>query len=112
MLLVHDGKLRYDESLTEVFPDFPSYGKNITIRNLLNHTSGLPDYEDLMEKAEKNKRPLWSPEHQIQDSEVLELLKHETTGKFAPGTSWAYSNSAYVVLGLIIAKTSGSSYRE
>jgi len=112
MLLVHDGKLRYDESLTEVFPDFPSYGKNITVRNLLNHTSGLLDYEDLMEKAEKNKRPLWSPEHQIQDSEVLELLKHETTGKFAPGTSWAYSNSAYVVLGLIIAKTSGSSYRE
>jgi CubicO group peptidase (beta-lactamase class C family) len=112
MLQVHDGKLRYDQSLTEVFPDFPSYGKNINIRNLLNHTSGLPDYEDLMEKAEKSKGPLWSPEHQIQDSEVLELLKHESTGKFAPGTSWAYSNSAYVVLGLIIAKTSGTSYRE
>src|SRR5690348_3549840 len=38
MLLVHDGKLRYDQTLAEIFPDFPAYGKNITIRNLLNHT--------------------------------------------------------------------------
>jgi CubicO group peptidase (beta-lactamase class C family) len=112
MLLVHDGKLRYDQSLTEVFPDFPAYGKPITVRNLLNHTSGLPDYEALMEKAEKSKGPLWSSEHQIQDAEVLELLKRETAGQFAPGTSWAYSNSGYVVLGLIIAKASGTSYRE
>src|SRR5579863_5775170 len=90
MLLVHDGKLRYDQSLTEIFPDFPAYGKNITVRNLLNHTSGLPDYEALMEKAEKTNGPLWSPEHQIQDAEVLDLLKRETTGKFPPATSWAY----------------------
>src|SRR5215472_9189359 len=48
MLLVHDGKIRYDATLTEIFPDFPAYGKSIRIRNLLNHTSGLPDYEDLM----------------------------------------------------------------
>jgi CubicO group peptidase (beta-lactamase class C family) len=41
MLLAHDGKLRYEESLTEVFPEFPPYGKNVTIRELLNHTSGL-----------------------------------------------------------------------
>src|SRR6266481_1141167 len=49
MLLVRNGKLRYDETLTEVFPDFPAYGKTITIRNLLNHASGLLDYEDLMQ---------------------------------------------------------------
>jgi CubicO group peptidase (beta-lactamase class C family) len=41
MLLVHDGKLRYDETLTEIFPDFPAHGKPITIRNLLNHTCGV-----------------------------------------------------------------------
>jgi CubicO group peptidase (beta-lactamase class C family) len=110
MMLVHDGKLRYDQTLTEVFPDFPPYGKNITVRNLLNHTGGLPDYEDLMDAAEKVKGPLWSPEHQIQDDEVLALLKQETKGKFAPGTSWSYSNSGYVALGLIVAKASGQSY--
>jgi CubicO group peptidase (beta-lactamase class C family) len=110
MMLVHDGKLRYDQTLTAVFPDFPPYGKNISIRNLLNHTGGLPDYEDLMDAQEKLKGPIWSPEHQIKDDEVLTLLEKETKGKFAPGTNWSYSNSGYVVLGLIVAKASGQSY--
>src|SRR5580693_3667958 len=110
MLLVHDGKLRYDEKLTEIFPDFPEYGKTITVRNLLNHTTGLPDYEDLMDAVEKTKGPTWTPEKQIQDEEVLELLKREKAGKFAPGTSWSYSNSGYVVLGLIVARVSGKPY--
>ena len=110
MLLVHDGKLRYDESLTEIFSDFPAYGKTITIRNLMNHTSGLPDYEDLMDAVEKLQGPLWRPEKQIQDHEVLDLLKKENAGKFAPGTSWSYSNSGYVLLGMIVAKVSGKTY--
>ena len=112
MLLAHDGKLRYDETLVEIFPDFPAYGKNISIRNLLNHTSGLPDYEDLMDAYEKKNGATWTPEHQIQDAEVLQLLEKETAGKFAPGTGWSYSNSGYVVLGLIVAKVSGKPYRE
>ena len=112
MLLVHDGKLGYDETLGEIFPDFPNYGKTITVRNLLNHVSGLPDYEDLMEAAEKANGSTWSPERQIQDEEVLTLLEKETSGKFAPGTRWSYSNSGYVVLGLIVAKTSGKPYGE
>src|SRR4029077_12901371 len=45
-------------------------------------------------------------------NEVLELLKKEKSGNFAPGTSWAYSNSGYVVLGLIVAKVSGKPYGE
>ncbi len=111
MLLVHDGKLRYDQSLTEVFPDFPSYGKTITIRNLLNHTGGLPDYEELMEAVETPRNSwVWTPERQIQDAEVLKLLEKESKGKFPAGTSWSYSNSGYVVLGLIVAKASGQSY--
>src|SRR6266478_1640015 len=112
MLLVHDEKLRYDQTLAELFPDFPAYGKSITVRNLLNHTSGLPDYEDLMDAVEKVKGPLWSAEKQIQDDEVLKLLKQEEHVKFAPGTSWSYSNSGYVVLGIIVAKASGKSYGE
>ncbi len=110
MLLVHDKKLRYDESLTELLPEFPMYGKTITVRNLLNHTGGLPDYEDLMDAVEKEKGPRWSAEKQIQDAEVLQLLEKESQGKFAPGTKWEYSNSGYVVLGLIVAKVSGQSF--
>ncbi len=107
MLLVHEGRLRYDTPLPGVFPDFPPYGKAITVRNLLNHTSGLPDYEDLMSAAEKVQGPTWTSERQIQDDEVMALLKREKAGKFAPGTGWSYSNSGYVVLGLIVAKVAG-----
>ena len=111
MLLVHDRKLRYDQTLTEIFPDFPAYGKNITIRNLLNHTGGPPDYEDLMMVAETPRNSwIWTLDRQIQDAEVLKLLEAEKKGKFAPGTSWSYSNSGYVVLGQIVAKVSGQSY--
>jgi len=112
MLLARDGKLRYDESLTEIFPEFPAYGKTITVRNLLNHTGGLPDYEDLMDAAEKTKGQIWSAEKQIQDAEVLQLLEKESRGKFTPGTKWEYSNSGYVVLGLIVAKVYGKSFGE
>ena len=110
MLLVHDGKLRYDEKLSDVFPEFPTYGRAITIRQLLTHTSGLPDYEDLMAAAEQAGKPPWTATHQIHDDEVLGLLKHETHGKFAPGASWSYSNSGYVVLGLVVAKVSGEPF--
>jgi CubicO group peptidase (beta-lactamase class C family) len=111
MLLVHDGKLRYGERLTDVFPEFPEYGKAITIRNLLNHTSGLPDYESLMDEEAK-RGVSWTETHQIQDAEVLNLLEGQTHGKFLPGTQWSYSNSGYVVLGLVVAKVSGEPFPE
>ena len=103
MLLVHDGKLRYDQTLTDIFPDFPPYGRMITIHHLLTHTSGLPDYEDLMGGD-------WSASHQIGDGEVLQLLKHQHSGKFAPGTKWDYCNSGYVLLGVVAAKLAGRSF--
>lgn len=112
MLLVHDGKLHYADRLGMIFPEFPAYGKDITILNLLNHTSGLPDYSEIMEQQEKNGGPKWSPDHQIQDQEVLALLEAQPVGKFAPGTRWEYSNSGYVVLGLIVAKVSGMPNRD
>jgi len=67
----------------------------------------------LMEKEEKGPgRTIWSPEPQIQDEEVLRLLAQASAGKFAAGASWAYSNSGYVVLGLVVAKVSGMPYRD
>lgn len=107
MLLVHEGKLHYDERLTDIFPSFPEYGKAITIRNLLNHTSGLPDYEELMDKTSLTS---WTESQQIRDEEVLTLLQAEKRGKFAPGTQWSYSNSGYVVLGLVVARVSGEPF--
>jgi CubicO group peptidase (beta-lactamase class C family) len=112
MLLVHDGKLKYEQSLAEIFPEFPAYGTTITINSLLHHTSGLADYETLMEQEEKSSGRKWTAENQIRDPDVLALLEKEHATQFAPGTKWAYSNSGYVVLGLVVAKVSGKSFGE
>jgi len=110
MLLVHDGKLHYDDHLTDIFPEFPAYGKPVTIRNLLNHTSGLPDYEDILTAQYPNTPDDHIP--QIQDTGVLKLLEQQTAGKFPAGSKWEYSNSGYVVLGLIVEKVSGKPFAQ
>ncbi|MGA1988240.1 MAG: serine hydrolase domain-containing protein [Candidatus Sulfotelmatobacter sp.] len=109
MLLVHDGKLHYDDHLTDFFPEFPAYGRAITVRNLLNHTSGLEDYEDLM-KQYADTPPEKVP--QILDAGVLKLLEQQSSGKFPPGSKWEYSNSGYAVLAMIVEKVSGRSFGE
>jgi len=110
MLLAHDGKLHYDDRLSDVLPGFPAYGKRITIRNLLNHTSGLLDYEDLMAKQYGNSPDEQIP--QIHDAGVLELLEKVNTTKFPPGSRWDYSNSGYCVLAMIVERVSGKPFPE
>jgi len=105
MLLVHDGKLHYEDHLTDIFPDFPAYGKSITVRNLLNHTSGLEDYEDLLMKQYPGTPPEKIP--QIHDAGALKLLEQQTSGRFPAGSKWEYSNSGYAVLAMIVEKVSG-----
>jgi len=108
MLLVRDGKLHYDDRLTDVFPDFPAYGKAITMRQLLNHTSGLVAYEDIMAKQYAGISDDKIP--QISDAGVLDLLKRETGTKFTPGTRWEYSNSGYVLLAMVVEKRSAMKF--
>ena len=110
MLLVRDGKLHYDDHLTDIFPEFPAYGKSITIRNVLNHTSGLPDYEDILMQQYPNTPDDKIP--QIRDAGVLRLLEQQTSGKFPPGTKWEYSNSGYAVLAMIVEKVSGQPFAQ
>jgi CubicO group peptidase (beta-lactamase class C family) len=108
MLLVHDGKLYYEDRLSDVFPGFPDYGKSITIRNLLSHTSGLLDYEDLMGKPAPGTPAGEIP--QIKDAGVLGLLTQQKTTKFPPGTKWDYSNSGYALLAMVVEKFSGQRF--
>ena len=108
MLLVHDGKLHYDDHLTDFFPDFPAYGKAITVRNLLNHTSGLPDYEDILTAQYPNTPDEKVP--QIHDAGVLKLLEQQSVGKFPPGSKWDYSNAGYATLAMIVEKVSGKPF--
>lgn len=98
MILINDAKLSLNDKITTFFPQFPDYGKDITIFELLTHTSGIIDYEDLIKNNET---------YQIHDEGVLELLMRQDHGYFTPGSSYKYSNGGYCLLKLIIEKVSG-----
>lgn len=101
LLLVDQGKLSLDDTLTEIFPDFPAYGKNIKVRHLLNHIGGLKDYEDFVPPGVQN---------QLTDSDVYKIYKNHTSGMFVPGSQYHYSNGGYVMLGLIAEKVAGKNF--
>ena len=101
MLLARDGKLRYDQPIREILPELPTGAQSVTVRRLLNHTSGLPDYEDLIPDSQTV---------QVSDRDVLALLARKDTLYFPAGTQYRYSNSGYVLLGLIVERVSGLSF--
>ena len=96
LTLVDKGLLTLDTKLFDIFDNMPEYTKKITIRNLLNHTSGIYDYED-MEHGEE----------QVSDYDVLDFVRTTDKTYFEVGSQYRYSNTAYVLLGLIIEKVSG-----
>ncbi len=98
MLLVKDGKLNYDDRVVDVLPGIPEYARDIRIRNLLTHTSGIVDYEDFVPDSQTT---------QLNDDDVLRLMHRTDSLNFAPGSAYHYSNSAYVLLGLIVQHVSG-----
>jgi CubicO group peptidase (beta-lactamase class C family) len=97
MLLVEDGKLGLDESIRKYLPDAPRSWAPITIRQLLNHTSGLPT------------NPNGDIRREYTDDEMLQGL-YQRELLFTPGTRWNYSNSGYVTLGIVIKKITGEPY--
>ena len=101
MMLQERGKLSFESPLTRFFPDYPAYGKQITVRQLLNHTSGLKAYEDLIPAGQTA---------QVKDRDVLDLLKQQTSGYFDPGSDWRYSNTGYAHLAMIVEKASGMTF--
>ena len=98
MLLVRDGKLGYDLPVRDILPEMPRASQQVTIRNLLNHTSGVLDYEDLIPDTQTV---------QVHDADVLSLLSARDSMNFAPGTHYRYSNSGYCLLALVVERVSG-----
>lgn len=94
LMLVEDGRLRLDDKLTDWFADFPAYGKEITVDHLLHHTSGLLDYEELLDASSR----------QLLDSDVLDKMMQQDSTYFPPGTRYRYSNSGYAVLAMLVEK--------
>jgi CubicO group peptidase (beta-lactamase class C family) len=100
MMLAEQHKLSYNDPLSKYFPEFPSYAQKITIRHLLNHTAGIADYVGL-----GLERP------GLTNKDVFDVLMRQDSPRFAPGEKWEYSNSGYILLGLIVEKVSGQPYR-
>jgi CubicO group peptidase (beta-lactamase class C family) len=101
LILAEHKKLSLDQHLTDFFPEFPAYGRQITLRHLLSHTSGLIDYEDVIPKG---------TELPVLDRDVLRLLMQQDKTYFPPGTKYRYSNSAYALLALIVEARSGNTF--
>lgn len=107
MTLVEDGKIHLDDAINKYFTDAPAAWSRITVRNLLTHTSGIPDYEsDSLTKK---------------DAAFIDLRKDYTEAElfqkfaslplnFPPGSKWSYSNTGYVLLGILIHKVTGRFY--
>jgi len=102
LLLAEQGKLSLDDEVTKFFPDYPTGGRRITIRRLLNHTSGIKGYTELPEFREFQmlKKP---------HEELVKLFSAKPFD-FEPGEEMIYNNSAFFLLGLIIEKVSGKPY--
>lgn len=101
MGLVEDGLVSLDASIRAYFPDAPPSWQPITIRHLLSHTSGVPDYTSATFDYRRD----------YTEAELLKLAYTQTL-EFPAGKRWNYSNTGYVVLGAMISKVTGAPYWE
>ena len=106
MQLVEQGKLKLDGKITDYLPDYPkATGSKITIHHLLTHTSGIPSYTGFPKFFENDSRDPYTPEAFTKKFTDLPL-------EFEPGSKFAYDNSGYFLLGVLIEKVTGNSYAE
>ncbi len=101
--LVEDGKLGLEDRLSELIPGMPKYSKEITVRRMLGHTSGVPDYD--------NDVPADYP-GQVHEDYVVLKTRAQLEPIFSPGSRFQYSNTAYVLLASIVERVSGISFPE
>jgi CubicO group peptidase (beta-lactamase class C family) len=101
MILADRGRLTLNDRLIDVLPLAPAYLQNVRIRHLLNHTSGIVDYEDLIPDSQTV---------QVLDRDVLTLLSGIDSVYFSPGERFKYSNSGYALLALVVEARSGQSF--
>lgn len=101
ILLQQTGLLSYDDKASKYFPELPGYAKDVTIRNLLTHTSGILDYESIL-----------TGKKGLKNQDVLNWLQVQKGLQFESGSKFEYSNSGYIILSGIIEKISGQSYKK
>ncbi len=101
MLLQQKGVLNYNDKASKYIKELPKYAQQITIYQLLTHTSGLKDYEGILKQNEN-----------LTNKTVLKWLQNLSSLNFPSGTKYEYSNSGYVLLSLIIEYSSGKIFNE
>jgi CubicO group peptidase (beta-lactamase class C family) len=106
VLLALEGKLSLEDDIRRFLPELPVYGMPVTIRHLLNHTSGIRDYLGLMFLAGKRDDDFYTEE------EALRMIGRQQRLNFTPGDEFLYSNSGYFLLSQIVARASGKTLRE
>lgn len=108
LLLAQDGKVSLDDTLSRFFPDFPN-AERLTVRRMLSHTSGLGNYT-----ATTPPNLIYQQARVDRNSaEMLDLMRPVGAKLiYEPGTSYRYSNTAFVLLGLVIEKASGRPYHD
>jgi CubicO group peptidase (beta-lactamase class C family) len=103
MQLIEAGKVKLDGPIGDYLPTLPDAWKPVTIRQLLNHTSGIPSYTGL--------GPVWAARWgEVMTPDTIVALTAAKPMDFAPGTSWSYNNSGYVILGMLIEKVTGKTW--
>ncbi|MEL6251066.1 MAG: serine hydrolase [Bacteroidota bacterium] len=107
MMLKEEGKLDYDQDVKDFIPELPYEG--ITLRHLMNHTSGIPSYESLFDNKWKTELKDDDPKKFIEGNEHMLsfLVEHKPERHFAPGEKWEYSNTAYLCLAIVTERVSG-----
>jgi CubicO group peptidase (beta-lactamase class C family) len=98
MMLVEEGKIGLDDSITKYFPDAPASWKPVTVRHLLSHTGGFTDYPENF-----NFRKDYT------EADLLKVV-YAIPLAFPPGTNWSYSNLGYMTLGILIHRVTGTFY--
>lgn len=106
VLLELDEKLKRDDDIHKYLPELPDYGHPVTIRNLLQHTSGIRDQWQTLGLAG------WSLEDVITQDQILRMLFRQKELNFVPGAEHLYSNGGYTLAAEIVARVSGRTFPE
>jgi CubicO group peptidase (beta-lactamase class C family) len=105
LMLAHSGRLRLDDAIARHLPELNIYG-GVTIKQMLHHTSGLPDYMALAEKQ-------WDGARVITARDVVAMLQQfRPPPHFRPGDEFEYNNTGYALLEVILSRVTGSTYPE
>jgi CubicO group peptidase (beta-lactamase class C family) len=104
-LLAQDGKLSLDDEVQRYLPELPRLAGPVTLRHLLQHTSGWRDYVDLLALAGAQDEEVTTA------ADAMAALERQHSGNFTPGSWWTYSNSGFFLLGQVVERVSGTTMR-